>query len=141
MTSEPVEVEGREDQAERAGLDETAARLCWFVLLYGILAAALLVAVGSVQDVLILTAGVAASIFLLRSLRAQVFHLDVREPHSGVLVILRMLGRFGALALLLLALFEFGTGRALAVALAAAGLPCALLVETVLQVLDDRARA
>lgn len=127
------------------GLDRTAARLCRYLLGHGVVAATALLALGARRewpgDLLVLTAGVAASIFLVRSLRAQVSQLDVRAPRAGGLAILRALGRFAALALLLLALIEFGSGHALAVALGASSLPSALLVETLVQALRGRARA
>jgi hypothetical protein len=125
----------------RSELDRTTGRLSLFMLGWGVAAGSALALVGGGRDLLVLTAGVAASIFLLRSLRAQVSQLDARVPRSGGVAAFRALGRFAALALLLLALFELGSGHALAAALGAASLPCALLVETALQALRQRPRA
>jgi hypothetical protein len=131
--------DGEERHAD--DLDSTAARLVRLMVAYGVVVAGALLALGSWRDVLVLTASVAASIFLLRSLRAQVSQLDTRDPRAGGLAVLRAVGRFAALALLLLALYELGSGHALAAALGAASLPCALLVETLRQAIRGRARA
>ena len=121
-------------------LTKTTRRLGVFAGAYGLLAALVLLVVGTPLDLLVLTAGVAASIFLLRSLRAQVAHLDPRAPRAAGRAILGALGRYAALAFFLLALYEYGSRHAFAAALGAACLPCALLVETVVQTLGGRPR-
>jgi hypothetical protein len=144
VSAEPGDLLGS-GSSQPEGLDRVARRLCVVILGYGIVVAGGLLLLRRREawtgDLLVLTAGVGAGIFLVRSLRAQVSQLDVRVPSAGGLAGLRALGRFAALALLLLALIEFGSGHALAAALGAASLPAALMVETFVQALRCRVRA